>query len=1175
MQRLACRWTCAVVLVAGLIVSVARPVAGSGGPFSVMDTGDPLVAAFAANVQQGLAPLVVQFTDMSEGNPTGWAWYFGDENCAGGWTQVTGDADWPVREAHSSVVLPNGDLLVMGGLLEIGFAKDAWRSSDGGGTWLLMTGDAPWGLRYEHSSVALPDGKVLVMGGDGPTGRKNDVWQSADGGSTWTQLTGSAAWEARFNQACAVLPDGSIVLTGGQTGIVQNDVWRSTDGGASWTHMTNNAPWAARRAHESVALPDGSIVVMGGLLAGAALANDVWRSTDGGASWTQMTAGAPWSARRDFGSVVLPDGSIVILGGVKVVGFDTIPLDDAWRSTDQGATWTRIREHAEWAPRSGLTAGVLVDGGIVVMGGSGDLGMRVNDVWRLHTAGSYEQHPLHTYAFEGAYHVALRVYDGLRVHDLVRPDYIVVTNAPLVVDFTANPREGLAPLDVQFTDQSEGDPTAWAWYFGDEALSGAWQQVTAAAPWEGRDKYAAAVLPDGDIIVAGGYVNVVPYYGINDVWRSADGGASWIQMRANAEWSSRIGHACVALPDGGLVLMGGTAINNQNDVWHSADKGASWTRMTDNAGWSARAYFAVEALPDGSIVLMGGHTGQVQLNDVWRSTDNGATWIALTAAAPWRPRAGHSSTVEPNGDLLLMGGHMSGPPWHAHDVWRSSDGGATWGLVTDAAPWSARASHQSLSLPDGSAVLLGGNDGALRNDVWRSTDGGANWVQVTAAAEWSARMQFFAGVLPDGAMVIMGGNVGTQNMGRDVWRLDTAGSVAQHPVHRYERNGQFAVTLQAYNAGGADRKTQAAFIRVGRIPSGGETLADRRPVFAWPTVVGATWYQVWLNRDGWHQASRWVEGANQWTPSADLPGGEYAWWVRSWSSESGYGAWSEAALFRISYAVPGRPAVLGPAGVQAVGERQPLFTWSASDPGASWYRIWINRDGQAHLTQWVEAQTDWMPAEALPAGTYNWWVQGWNVDGVGAWSEKATFAIPAMQPGAITQLQPTGAALGRHVTYSWQKDARATWYRLWVGGSGTLLDRWFAGAGEGDAIADPGPAGPVVAKPVPAAPVGEIAENQPRFHWFGGEYRWWIRGWGPDGYGPWSGPMAFSMPYAEGTWTRVVVNRENANVIDVWTQDGELFSPPLASGSHSWWLGVWEAATGRTIWSDRMDFAVP
>ncbi len=47
--------------------------------------------------------------------------------------------------------------------------------------------------RRGHTSVVLSDGSVLVMGGDG-LGVKNDVWKSVDGGASWIMVTSSAGW---------------------------------------------------------------------------------------------------------------------------------------------------------------------------------------------------------------------------------------------------------------------------------------------------------------------------------------------------------------------------------------------------------------------------------------------------------------------------------------------------------------------------------------------------------------------------------------------------------------------------------------------------------------------------------------------------------------------------------------------------------------------------------------------------------------------------------------------------------------------------------------------------------------------------------------------------------------------------------------------------------------------
>ena len=58
-----------------------------------------------------------------------------------------------------------------------------------------------------------------------------------------------------------------------------------------------------------------------------------------------------------------------------------------------------------------------------------------------------------------------------------------VPEIPPVAEFSASPTSGTAPLTVQFTDESTGTPTSWAWTFGDEAIS------TAQSP---SHTYAAA-----------------------------------------------------------------------------------------------------------------------------------------------------------------------------------------------------------------------------------------------------------------------------------------------------------------------------------------------------------------------------------------------------------------------------------------------------------------------------------------------------------------------------------------------------------------------------------------------------------------------------------------------------------------------------------------------------------
>ncbi len=60
--------------------------------------------------------------------------------------------------------------------------------------------------------------------------------------------------------------------------------------GATWTLVTAGAPWAARRYHTSVVDAAGAIYVLGGTNGGTAYFNDVWASTDGGARAGHMCA---------------------------------------------------------------------------------------------------------------------------------------------------------------------------------------------------------------------------------------------------------------------------------------------------------------------------------------------------------------------------------------------------------------------------------------------------------------------------------------------------------------------------------------------------------------------------------------------------------------------------------------------------------------------------------------------------------------------------------------------------------------------------------------------------------------------------------------------------------------------------------------------------------------------
>jgi hypothetical protein len=91
----------------------------------------------------------------------------------------------------------------------------------------------------------------------------------------------------------------------------------------------------------------------------------------------------------------------------------------------------------------------------------------------------------------------------------------------------------------------------------------------------------------------------------------------------------------------------------------------------------------------GDIYILGGNTGSAALNDVFKSTNYGTSWSLVTGSSMWSPRYGHESlviVVTGLVDTLLVLGGQSGTPYSStstcfNDVYKSVTSGLTWDLV--------------------------------------------------------------------------------------------------------------------------------------------------------------------------------------------------------------------------------------------------------------------------------------------------------------------------------------------------------------------------------------------------------------------------------------------------------------------------------------------------------------
>ena len=93
--------------------------------------------------------------------------------------------------------------------------------------------------------------------------------------------------------------------------------------------------------------------------------------------------------------------------------------------------------------------------------------------WSFGDGGTSDQpSPTHIYTEPGLYNVSLTVAKGEEINTKSISDFINVKQK-LTAKFSADVTNGEAPLEVQFTDETIGEPPAvqWEWSFGDGATS--------------------------------------------------------------------------------------------------------------------------------------------------------------------------------------------------------------------------------------------------------------------------------------------------------------------------------------------------------------------------------------------------------------------------------------------------------------------------------------------------------------------------------------------------------------------------------------------------------------------------------------------------------------------------------------------------------------------------------
>lgn len=593
-----------------------------------------------------------------------------------------------------------------------------WRTTDGGTTWTPLTDQMP---TSSMGALALdPGDENVIYAGTGEANYANHsryglgVYKSVDGGSTWAQLA-QDTFGGRCFSRLLINPQNTAVLYAsitraggfpemaaakghpGATGPL--GVFRSDDGGHTWARLTNGLPDLC--ATDLAMQPDDPNVLYAGIgrIFGHA-DNGLYKTVDGGASWTKLTGpGLPtptWGRVSVAVAPSLPTRVYALITNPSAATGDGATVLGAYRSDDAGATWTDLAVpdlQATYGWYLSLITVAPQNPDTVLMGGV--------TLHRL-TAGSG------TWATVTPQHVDMHAADWDASGRLVCGDDGGVHRS-------ANAGSGWTALNfglsvIQFYAGLSTNPANPNHIWGGTQDNGT-NVHTSGRYWTN--------VYGGD----GGWTQFNPafasvhaeFQGTGNLYRGLLGGA-FVYAGAGIVSSDR---NCFLPPY--LIDPGNSSrmLYASHRIYESVDSGVSWTPITEDiTGGGAAAVRSLAFAPsDASVVYASTNDGRVL-----RSDDGGFNWTLVLEDVPSWPRVMRQLFVHPTDPLTvyLAVGHFG-----VDQVRRTTDGGQTWetldGNLPDI-PVNTVAVDVRGVFP---VIFAGGDDG-----LYRSVNGGRTWYRL-------------------------------------------------------------------------------------------------------------------------------------------------------------------------------------------------------------------------------------------------------------------------------------------------------------------------------------------------------------------------------------------------------------------------------------------------------------
>jgi len=719
-----------------------------------------------------------------------------------------------------------------------------WKSTDSGLTWRSLTDGLISDLSVGAVAYAPSDPDVLYLG-TGEGGYAIDfipgigLVRSEDGGETWILPDYTVA---PMFFALSVDPrDADTLLAATNIGLLS-----SVDGGVNWSVPL--APSAIRGVTEvirSATNPDlvyAAVWCEGACRPGSAR---VMRSTDSGATWVAAATGLPPTSAGDYSLnrnalTVSPADDRVLYVGLTVPGTGDTPASRVYRSTDGGDSWSEVTRPSAYLGSQGwydnaittkpTNPDVVIAAGVYYIRSDtgGSSWTELNPYQGASNAPHVDGHDLQWQgdtlwvACDGG--IWKSTDDGRtwadRNQGLITRQYYALAVDPV------NRQRVIAGSQDNGTDRRrDADDDTWDPVEGGDGFECAinplypdlayatvqfgvvGRSTRGGSPFTFQDispGYGADQTPFITLLTMRPESPWVLYTAATRVFRSDDAGDSWTPLSTqvdNGAWNASVAWSVAVTPADPQVLM----VAKNADVYRSTDGGQSWLQAPKGeGGLSGRRVVNVEISPfdpDVALACMAGTTGA----RMFRTGNGGAAWQAADLGLP--PFSVQVARWDPTDPSVVFAGTDVG-------VYRSTDGGLSWAEYGNGLP--AASIHDIRVLPDGSMLRVATHGrGVWELAIPRPPNGSPTVTIDQPAADPLVNLgetfEFRAAATdPDGDPVTL------RWLATDTWQGDVAegiGTVSATFSIPFDLGGVYPVVVQATDGrGGVANASRSVFV---------------------------------------------------------------------------------------------------------------------------------------------------------------------------------------------------------------------------------------------------------------------------------------------------------------------------------------------------------------------------